>query len=75
MGQKIHPKGLRIGIIRDWESKWFATKNYADLLIEDYKIRQFIKNKLFSTGVGNIVIERTGNVVRVFIYTAKPGMV
>ncbi|MBS3937746.1 MAG: 30S ribosomal protein S3 [Peptococcaceae bacterium] len=75
MGQKVHPKGFRIGVIRDWDSKWYADKNYADLLLEDFKVRRYIKEKLFATGVGQVVIERTGNIVRVFIHTAKPGMV
>ncbi|KAF0197254.1 MAG: small subunit ribosomal protein S3 [Bacillota bacterium] len=75
MGQKVHPKGFRIGVIRDWDSKWYAEKNYADLLLEDFKIRRYIKEKLFTAGVGQVVIERTGNIVRVFIHTAKPGMV
>ena len=75
MGQKVHPKGFRIGVIRDWDSKWYADKNYADLLLEDFKIRRYIKDKLFASGVGLVVIERTGNIVRVFVHTAKPGMV
>jgi len=75
VGQKVHPKGLRIGVIRDWESKWYAERTYADLLLEDFKVRRYIKEKLFATGVGQVVIERTGNIVRVFIHTAKPGMV
>ena len=75
MGQKVHPKGFRIGVIRDWESKWYAEKNYSDLLLEDFKVRRYIKDKLFATGVGQVVIQRTGAIVRVFIHTAKPGMV
>lgn len=75
MGQKIHPKGFRVGIIRDWDSKWYAEKNYADYLLEDYQIREFLKKKLFSAGISHIVIERAGNVLRTFIHTAKPGMV
>jgi len=75
VGQKVHPKGFRIGVIRDWESKWYAEKNFADLLLEDFKVRRYIKEKLYATGVGQVVIERTGNIVRVFIHTAKPGMV
>jgi small subunit ribosomal protein S3 len=75
VGQKVHPKGLRIGVIRDWESKWYAEKNYSDLLLEDFKVRRYIKDKLFATGVGQVVIQRTGAIVRVFIHTAKPGMV
>lgn len=75
MGQKIHPKGLRIGIIRDWDSKWYAEKNYADYLLEDYQIREYLKEKLYAAGISHIVIERAGNVLRVFIHAAKPGMV
>ncbi|MBT9176257.1 MAG: 30S ribosomal protein S3 [Firmicutes bacterium] len=75
MGQKVHPKGFRIGVIRDWDSKWYAEKNYSDLLLEDFKVRRYIKDKLFATGVGQVVIQRTGAIVRVFIHTAKPGMV
>jgi len=75
VGQKVHPKGFRIGIIRDWESKWYAEKNYSDLLLEDFKVRRYIKEKLFATGVGQVIIQRTGAIVRVFVHTAKPGMV
>lgn len=76
MGQKVNPKGLRIGIIRDWEGKWFADKrNYAGLLHEDLKIRKFIKKKLFVAGVSRIQIERAANRIKVFIHTAKPGIV
>lgn len=75
MGQKIHPKGLRVGIIRDWDSKWYAEKNYSDCLLEDYQIREYLKKKLFAAGISHIVIERAGNVLRTFIHAAKPGMV
>ncbi|OPY59738.1 MAG: 30S ribosomal protein S3 [Pelotomaculum sp. PtaU1.Bin035] len=76
MGQKVNPKGLRIGIIRDWEGKWFADKkSFAGLLQEDLKIRKYIKKKLFAAGVSNIQIERAANRVKVFIHTAKPGIV
>jgi len=76
VGQKVNPKGLRIGIIRDWEGKWFADKkNYAALLHEDLKIREFIKKKLFAAGVSQVQIERAANRVKVFIHTAKPGIV
>jgi len=76
VGQKVNPKGLRIGIIRDWEGKWFADKkNYASLLHEDLKIRKFIKKKLYVAGVSRIQIERAANRVKVFIHTAKPGIV
>ncbi|MDD4169166.1 MAG: 30S ribosomal protein S3 [Desulfotomaculaceae bacterium] len=76
MGQKVNPKGLRIGIIRDWEAKWFADKkNYADFLQEDIAIRKHIKKKLFIAGISRIQIERAANRVKVFIHTAKPGIV
>lgn len=75
MGQKVNPVGLRIGIIRDWESKWFAGKDFGDLLIEDVRIREFLKNKLKDAAVSRIEIERAANRVNVTINTAKPGMV
>lgn len=75
MGQKVHPTGLRVGIIRDWEAKWFADKNYADLLHEDVKIRKYIRKKMENSGISRIEIERIVNRVRINIYTAKPGMV
>ncbi len=75
MGQKVHPVGLRVGIIRDWEGRWFAEKDYATLLHEDLKIRRFIKTKLYNAGVARIEIERAANRVKVTIHTARPGMV
>ncbi len=75
MGQKVSPVGLRIGIIRDWESKWYADKDFGKLLIEDVKIREFLKNKLKDSGVSRIDIERAASKVNVTIHTAKPGMV
>ena len=75
MGQKVHPKGLRLGIIRDWDAKWFAQKDFATLLIEDIKIRTFIKKKLFAASVSRIEIERAANRIKVTIHTAKPGIV
>ena len=78
MGQKVNPHGLRVGIIKDWDSKWYAdTKNgeFADNLVEDYKIREFLKKKLFSANVSKIEIERTTDRVKVSVYTAKPGVV
>ncbi len=75
MGQKVHPKGLRVGIIRDWESNWYADKNYEELLHEDIKIRKFIKDKLYTSGISAIEIERAANRVKVSIHTAKPGIV
>lgn len=75
MGQKVNPVGLRVGIIRDWESKWYADKEYGTLLMEDVKIREYIKNKLKDAAVSHIEIERAANRVNVTIHTAKPGMV
>jgi len=75
VGQKVHPKGLRIGIIRGWDAKWYADKDYADLLHEDIKIRTFIKKKLFAAGISTVEIERAANRVKVSIHTAKPGIV
>ncbi|MCD8501841.1 MAG: 30S ribosomal protein S3 [Bacillaceae bacterium] len=75
MGQKVNPIGLRVGIIRDWESKWFAEKDYADLLHEDIKIREYIEKRLKDASVSKIEIERAANRVNVTVHTAKPGMV
>ena len=75
MGQKVNPIGLRIGVIRDWESKWYAGKDFGDLLLEDVKIREYLKNKLKDSAVSRIEIERAANRVNVTIHTAKPGMV
>ncbi|MBQ1316862.1 MAG: 30S ribosomal protein S3 [Lachnospiraceae bacterium] len=75
MGQKVNPHGLRVGIIKDWDSKWYAEKDFADYLVEDYKIREFLKKKLYSAGVSKIEIERAADRVKVVVYTAKPGLV
>ncbi|THF79152.1 30S ribosomal protein S3 [Cohnella fermenti] len=75
MGQKVNPVGLRIGVIRDWESKWYADKDFGTLLMEDVKIREFLKNKLKDASVSRFEIERAANRVNVTIHTAKPGMV
>lgn len=76
MGQKVNPHGLRVGIIKDWDSRWFANdKNFADFLIEDNKIRDFLKPRLYTAGVSKIEIERTASKIKVNIYVAKPGMV
>ena len=76
MGQKVNPHGLRVGIIKDWDSKWYADKeNFSDYLIEDYKIREYVKEKLFVAGVSRIEIERAANRIKLSIHTAKPGMV
>lgn len=76
MGQKVHPIGLRVGIIRDWEGRWFAgKKDYANLVLEDVKIRKYVKKKLYASGVAKVEIERAANRVKVTIHTARPGMV
>jgi small subunit ribosomal protein S3 len=76
VGQKIHPHGLRVGVIKDWDAKWYAnSKNFADNLIEDYKIREFLKKTLYSSGISKIEIERAAKRLKVNIFTAKPGMV
>lgn len=75
MGQKVSPVGLRVGIIRDWESKWYAGKDYADLLHEDIRIREYIYRRLKDAAVSTIEIERAANRVNITIHTAKPGMV
>ena len=76
MGQKVNPHGLRVGIIKDWDSRWFADKkNFGDSLVEDYNLRVFLKNKLFQAGVEKIEIEKFANKVRISIYAAKPGIV
>ena len=75
MGQKVNPHGLRVGVIKDWDSRWYAEGNFADYLVEDYKIRNFLKKKLYTAGVSKIEIERASDVVKIIIYTAKPGIV
>ncbi len=75
MGQKVNPHGLRVGIIKDWGSRWYADKEFADYLIEDQKIRKFLKKKLYAAGIANIDIERASDRVKVIVYTAKPGVV
>lgn len=77
MGQKVSPHGLRVGVIKDWDSKWYANKkNFSGLLIEDYEIRKYIKKRLFTAGISRIYIDRTANdKVHINIFTAKPGMV
>ncbi len=75
MGQKIHPHGLRVGIIKDWDSRWYSKKDFSDQLLEDFKIREYIKKKLFTSGISKIEIERAANRIRITINTAKPGMV
>ncbi|MDD7268011.1 MAG: 30S ribosomal protein S3 [Lachnospiraceae bacterium] len=76
MGQKVNPHGLRVGIIKDWSSKWYADeKSFGDLLVEDYQIRKFLKKKLYAAGISKIDIERANERVKVTIFTAKPGVV
>ena len=75
MGQKVNPHGLRVGVIKDWNSKWYAETDFADYLVEDHKIRTYLKKKLYSAGVAKIEIERASDRVKVIIYTAKPGVV
>ncbi len=75
MGQKVNPHGLRVGVIKDWDSKWYAEADFADNLVEDYKIRKFLKKRLYSSGISKIEIERAADKVNVIIYTAKPGVV
>ena len=76
MGQKVHPTGVRVGIIKDWNAKWYAdSKNFADYLVEDQKIRKFLKKKLYTAGISKIEIERTAKFIKVNVFTAKPGII
>lgn len=75
MGQKVNPHGLRVGIIKDWDSRWYAEKDYADLLHEDYVIREYIENKMKDASISKVEIERAANRVNISLHTAKPGMV
>ena len=75
MGQKVNPHGLRVGVIKDWDSRWYAEADFADNLVEDHKIRTFLKKKLFSAGISKIEIERAGDKIKVVITTARPGVV
>ena len=76
MGQKVNPHGLRVGVIKDWDSRWFARdKAFGDILVEDYKLRKFLKNKLYDAGVPKIEIERTADKIRISVYCARPGIV
>ena len=76
MGQKVNPHGLRVGVIKDWDSKWYAEDaDFSEFLVEDYNIRKFLKEKLFAAGISKIEIERASDRVKVIIYTAKPGVV
>ena len=76
MGQKVNPHGLRIGIIMDWDTKWYANdKNFSELLVEDVKIRKYVKKKLYISGISRVEIERAANKIKVNVHTAKPGLV
>ena len=75
MGQKVNPHGLRVGVIKDWDSKWYAEKDFADNLVEDHEIRKFLKKRLYSAGISKIEIERASDRVKIIVYTAKPGVV
>ena len=75
MGQKVNPHGLRVGVIKDWDSKWYAEKDFADYLVEDHEIRTYLKKRLYSAGVSKIEIERASDRVKIIVFTAKPGVV
>jgi small subunit ribosomal protein S3 len=76
MGQKVNPHGLRVGVIKDWDSRWYADdKDFADFLVEDHNIREFIKKKLYSAGISKIEIERASDRLKVIVHTAKPGVI
>ncbi len=75
MGQKVNPIGLRLGIVKTWESRWYAGKNYSEYILEDYKIRQFIKKRLYHAGIARIEIERSSKRVKLRIFTSRPGII
>ena len=75
MGQKVNPIGMRLGIIKTWESRWYSGKNYADYILEDYNIRKFVKSKFYHAGISRIEIERSSRRVRLCIFTSRPGIV
>jgi len=76
MGQKVNPHGLRVGVIKDWDSKWYADKkDFHENLVEDYKVREFIKKSLYQAGIAKVEIERFASRIKVSVYTAKPGMI
>ncbi len=75
MGQKVNPIGLRLGIVKTWDSRWFADKNYADFIYEDYKIRKFLKKKLYHAGISKIEIERFTKRIRLRVFAARPGII
>ena len=74
MGQKVHPKGFRVGVLEGWESRWFAEREYATLLHDDIRIREFIKKRLYHAGIAKIEVERAANKAKINIYTARPGI-
>lgn len=76
MGQKVHPKSMRLGVVQDWDAKWYGSnKNYSDILLEDVKIREYIKKSLYHAGIARILIERVGKRITITIHTGKPGVV
>jgi len=75
LGQKVNPIGFRLGINRDWDSRWYAGKEYHEFVLEDYQIRKFLKKRLFQAGISRVEIERAANKVRIKLYTARPGLV
>ncbi len=75
MGQKVHPTGLRLGIIRTWDSRWYADKEYAEFVEEDFKVRKFLKSKLYHAGISKIEIERFSKQIRLRVYAARPGII
>jgi len=75
LGQKVNPIGLRLGIVKTWESRWYSGKNYADYILEDYKIRKFVKNKLHHAGISKVEIERSSKHIRLRVFTSRPGIV
>jgi small subunit ribosomal protein S3 len=75
LGQKVNPIGMRLGIVKTWESRWYAGKKYAEYILEDYKIRQFIKDRLYHAGIAKVEIERSAKRVRLRVFTSRPGIV
>ncbi|MFO0007364.1 MAG: 30S ribosomal protein S3, partial [bacterium] len=75
MGQKVHPVGFRLGVIRDWDSRWYAERDYQRFLHEDLRIRRYLKSKLKEAGVSRVTIERAANKAKVFVHAAKPGLI
>lgn len=75
MGQKVHPTGFRLGVVKTWDSKWFASKDYAKLVEEDFLIRNYIKKRLFHAGIARVEVERAANKAKIRIFTARPGIV